>query len=534
MSRILGVLAVVIVIGGLAALLVMRGSSIFSTIDDEARREAAEDPGETAVESAPPEFLKWPDPAAVLVLTGDQHGYLEPCGCSERQAGGMARRSDLFNQLRARDWPVAGLDLGGTIKRTRFQTKLKFAAILDALRMMDYRGLGLAPEELRLGPAELIAKHVMPADGSPGLAFLGTNEVFFGFPGLEGGPKDHLVLELDGLKIGVAMVVGKSDQQGLFPEGGSTEVTFTPPGEALSKAAAEFETAKTDVNVLLSSASREESRELAKAFPQFDVVLSGGGPEDPNGIPEEIGENLMVTVGQKGKYAGVLAIYQDQDGEPSLKYELVELSQEHFAHDDAMDAIMRDYQQSLQDNLAQVFADMPEGFPEKPGEYVGAARCGECHTQAYAKWQTTAHANAYHSLIEGREHFEGTWVPRTHDPECLACHVTGWNPQEVFPYVSGFLPEELARAEGSPERYHLLKGQQCENCHGPGSIHSEAMSKWLENPKSIPREEFQTARSAMSVTLEESLCVKCHDLENSPDFNFEEYWKKIDHRGLRN
>ena len=28
--------------------------------------------------------------------------------------------------------------------------------------------------------------------------------------------------------------------------------------------------------------------------------------------------------------------------------------------------------------------------------------------------------------------------PRHFDPECLSCHVTGWNPQEYFPYKSGY------------------------------------------------------------------------------------------------
>src|SRR5690606_29883495 len=111
-----------------------------------------------------PQFGQWPQPAAVLVLTGESHGYLEPCGCSENQSGGVARRSDLFKQLRAKGWPVAGLDLGGTLKRSRKQSQIKFSAITDALRLLDYRGLGLGSEELRLGPAFLISEHVLPAD----------------------------------------------------------------------------------------------------------------------------------------------------------------------------------------------------------------------------------------------------------------------------------------------------------------------------------------------------------------------------------
>ena len=532
MLRYIGLTVVLLAALGLAGLLAWRGT--WKIDSGKPSPGVSDDAEKSAVAVPPPEFRKWADPAAVLVLTGNQHGYLEPCGCSEKQAGGMARRGDLFKQLRAKEWPVVGLDLGGTVERTRKQTQLKFAAITESMRIMDYRGLGLGPEELRLGPIFLLSQHVAPADGSPGLSFLGSNEVFFGTPGMPGGPKQHVILELGGVKIGVAMVLGESEQQGLFPEGGSTDVTLTPPAEAIGNALAEFKATQTEFNVLLSSADVDESRKLSEAFPQFGLVVSGGGPEDPDGIPEKIGDNLLITVGQKGKHAGILAIYPSEKGEPSLKFEMVELSQANFEHDPAMDAVMRDYQQSIKDNLFEVFADMPEGFPEQPGEYVGAQKCGQCHTQAYEKWKTTAHANAYHSLIEGREHFEGTWVPRTHDPECLSCHVTGWNPQKVLPYVSGFLPQEIAAERGDPKQFELLKGQQCENCHGPGSIHSEIMAKWQKDPKSIPRDKFQSARSAMSVALDESLCIKCHDGENSPDFDFQEYWKKIDHSGLRN
>ncbi len=40
------------------------------------------------------------NPAAVLVISGEQNGYMEPCGCSEDQEGGLIRRYDLVERLR--------------------------------------------------------------------------------------------------------------------------------------------------------------------------------------------------------------------------------------------------------------------------------------------------------------------------------------------------------------------------------------------------------------------------------------------------
>src|SRR5688572_7206502 len=39
-------------------------------------------------------FVDWPKPDVLLVFSGEQDGYLEPCGCAglENQKGGLQRR----------------------------------------------------------------------------------------------------------------------------------------------------------------------------------------------------------------------------------------------------------------------------------------------------------------------------------------------------------------------------------------------------------------------------------------------------------
>src|SRR5580692_7295436 len=61
-------------------------------------------------------FAKLNNPAAVLLVSGQQDGYLEPCGCSAEQFGGLLRRFDLIDKLRKQNWPVALVDLGSLIK----------------------------------------------------------------------------------------------------------------------------------------------------------------------------------------------------------------------------------------------------------------------------------------------------------------------------------------------------------------------------------------------------------------------------------
>lgn len=540
MSRNLGLGAIALAIVALAAFVAVRGTSLFRDGGDASvKKEGGTVAGgrdgssQKIAASKRSTFDDWPKPAAVLVLTGEEHGYIEPCGCTPKQSGGMARRSDLFNQLRGKGWPAAGLGLGGTVQRTRKQSEFKFAAITDALRKMDYRGLGLGPEELRLQPTVLLSEHVPAEDGSAGLAFLGANEVFFDTPDMEGGPKKVVTFELGGVKIGAAMVLGESRQRGLFPEGASNDVTFTPPDKALTEAINLLAEADTEINVLLSYANLEESRALAEKFRGFDLVVSAGGPEDPHGEPERVGEAWLLTVGHKGKYAGVLGLYPTDEKTP-FRYELVDLNKDRFGHDKAMDVFLAEYQQALKDNLSDVYADLPEGFPPRDGEFVGAEKCAECHKVNYDKWVTTGHAKAYATLSEGRKDWPTEWIDRKHDPECLACHVTGWDPQEVHPYVSGFVPEEIAAEKNEPHRFELLKGQQCENCHGPGSRHVEVFERWKDDAKSVSQAEYALAKEWVHLdrgTAKQNLCVRCHDYENSPTFDFDTYWPKVAHPG---
>ncbi len=56
------------------------------------------------------------NPAAVLIITGQQDGYMEPCGCTEDQSGGLIRRFDLVERIHGLNWPTALLDLGSLIK----------------------------------------------------------------------------------------------------------------------------------------------------------------------------------------------------------------------------------------------------------------------------------------------------------------------------------------------------------------------------------------------------------------------------------
>src|SRR3954468_2611346 len=97
-------------------------------------------------------FAGWPKPQAVLVISGNQHGYLEPCGCTglANQKGGLARRHSFIKQLADKGWEVLPLDAGNQVRRIGPRAELQFQMSANALKEMGYRAIGLGNEDLQL------------------------------------------------------------------------------------------------------------------------------------------------------------------------------------------------------------------------------------------------------------------------------------------------------------------------------------------------------------------------------------------------
>jgi nitrate/TMAO reductase-like tetraheme cytochrome c subunit len=112
------------------------------------------------------------------------------------------------------------------------------------------------------------------------------------------------------------------------------------------------------------------------------------------------------------------------------------------------------------------------------GGVLGAESCRTCHTPQYDSWIQTPHATAFATLAEA-----DSWD----DPKCIGCHVTGVADKHFVNDVNV-----------APEIWNV----QCEECHGLG---------------------FQHARDGSYVGLGEATCRKCHDADNSPEFEYELY-----------
>jgi len=276
------------------------------------------------------------------------------------------------------------------------------------------------------------------------------------------------------------------------------------------------------VLVLLAEATKDESIALAKKFPQFQIVVTAGGAEVPPKEATNIEgtQTKLIELGAKGMYAIVLGLYGG-NGPDSIRYQRVPLDV-RFGNSPRMKQSLASYQDLLKQNGFEGLDLKPQTFPDGR-TFVGSKACAECHTKAYAIWEKTPHSQALETLVK-------LDPPRQYDPECLSCHVTGWEPQKFFPWTGGFL--SIAK---TPE----LAGNGCENCHGPGSNHVAAETGAAKASEA----DLDRFRKEMHLSLQTDddrqhvidICLKCHDIDNSIQFRggeaFDQFWPKVEHHG---
>ncbi len=468
-------------------------------------------------ENRTPPCNGWAKPSFALFVTGRQHGYIEPCGCTglDRAKGGLSRRYSVLKQLKERGWEVVPVDVGNQVRRVGAQADIKFHTTAEILQKMGYAAIGFGPDDLRLSPMEVLMS--MDPEGNGTSSFVSANASV-----LEHNPK-FKVVEAGGQKIGITAVVGKS----ALAEIQNEDITFTDTPAALRETVDELRNQDCDKLVLLAHCSTEETEQLARDFPMFDVIVTAGGAGEPTMEPTRVdGSNArIVQAGTKGIYVGVLGFYDDA-AEP-IKYDRIVLDNRFPDSPEVLQAFAM-YQNQLRDMGLKDLGLRPVRHPRSTkttppeiGErtFVGHETCGECHTSAYEVYENSPHFQATKSISEPTER---SAIKRHYDPECLSCHVTGWNPQGYFPYASGYLSLEESVA---------LHSNGCENCHGPGSAHVAAENGDVD----ATDERIQSLREEMRLSLEEARktkCYDCHDQDNSPDFDFDTYWPEVEHHGM--
>lgn len=470
-------------------------------------------------------FRHWPTgqkPDVVLMLTGQEHGYMQECGCSEPQLGGLARRYNLLQSLRAKGWPVVAVDLGDMLDGPQHrgpQTLLKYKKSMEALKLMNYLAVGVGEYETSSPTLlDVLAEYPLNDSDPPVLSsnlmdkqqgFANAVQSYVVSGGTNGSPK-----------VGVAAIAGPTVIKAIPKQ--NPPVQFAPTEQVLRDVLRGMAPQKPEILVLLYQGTVEEAKACAGRFPEFHIVLCLTKESEPSEKPERVGNTLVVGVGHKGRYVGVMGAYRTQQpAKPfDFHYQLVALEPEFKSAPGTEKAnpimsLMEKYAEEVRvgnylDKYPQRKHPLQVAYPK--AEYVGSDKCKKCHEAVYTHWQSTPHSDAYAALEKATNPKN-----RQFDGECIVCHTVG------FGYESGFRNEKLTAH---------LKNVGCESCHGPGSLHvagnNRADLMALMNPFKVV-EGANQADWTKRLNLIDQACQKCHDIDNDVHWDFKKKWPRIIH-----
>lgn len=117
-------------------------------------------------------------------------------------------------------------------------------------------------------------------------------------------------------------------------------------------------------------------------------------------------------------------------------------------------------------------------------KYVGIATCTMCHGGGLADvkvpaWSKTAHAEVF------KDNINGATGQKTYGSSCWGCHTVGFDKNKTLANggfddvmkLLGWTPPAATAPgnwDGVPNDLKNVANIQCENCHGPGSLHADS------------------------------------------------------------
>ena len=291
----------------------------------------------------------------------------------------------------------------------------------------------------------------------------------------------YLIVERAGLRIGICAVLDPAHKI-VSMAARDVEYIIDDPVVALRELIPELRKQVQTV-IVLSHMGDRPTEELLKVAEGIDIAVVGHSFQ---AIKSErvVGDTVLLASGYEGRFMGRADMFLDTDGVvQTFTVEITSMDQER-----ADDQVMLERIVEFKEHLAEwKLALRGDHLPVRGSDdenFLTERVCSKCHADVWEAVKASSHQMAHASL---RKKGQG------YNPECLVCHVVGYE------YRNGY--------DDVPP-YNKLSNVQCEACHGYGSAHS---------------------RDGRMLELARASCVECHDEENSPHFEFATYWEKIKH-----
>jgi hypothetical protein len=136
--------------------------------------------------------------------------------------------------------------------------------------------------------------------------------------------------------------------------------------------------------------------------------------------------------------------------------------------------------------------------------YVGINTCSSCHSGGLADVKVPAWSKTLHSEVF-KDNIDGLTGQTSYGSSCFGCHTVGYDTAATAPNGGfsdvmaklGWTPPAATKVgnfDAVPDALKNLANIQCENCHGPGSLHAGS-GGWPV---------------AISLSSDSGVCSQCH------------------------
>ncbi len=406
-----------------------------------------------------------------ILYTTSVEGEYEPCGCPTNPLGGISKRAKYVEELKEREKNVLIIDSGDLFFKSasvplasKEQWRMKAELLARAYRIMGVEATGTGEVDLAMGVDFL--KEVSTANGIKLIASNIIQPVDVFLP--------YIIIKKNLRRIGIISAV---ESALIKTEGVKLQDVRESLNEILKKLSPEV-----DIVILLSHLAPEDEKNLLISRNDINIIISSHAGYSSQ-KPLQVGNGLIVSAGNRGKYIGILRLtfYGEgpfklveegkKNGNVIYSGEWIPVEQELKNHEE-IDKLIAEYNKRVAEINAR--PSVIENIT-----YVSEEVCKNCHRAQYNFWKRTKHAHAFKTLEK---------VNKSFDPECIGCHTTG------FKKPGGFTV---------PANVGSMKNVQCEACHIDATEH--AKNRFKARPEKI---------------VPETICGECHTPERSPDFNY--------------
>ena len=374
-------------------------------------------------------------------------------------------------------------DFGSSLKKSQ---KLKVKYLLKGMALLKYDAINLGEKDLQYGKDFLLEMRDLYQ-----LPFISANiyDAATGKPFAE----PYVIVQSGNRRIGIfGIAKGDATQKVVKAE---FAFDVRDPLIAAQSVVSELRD-QCDVIVALAHIGLRESYELAEKVEGIDIIISGHAGRHLRS-PKQVGKTIVMQPGSQGKYLGQLDFTISGRNISDVQGKTIPLAAS-IPDDARLTEIIKEFDDEL---LSAYPMESPQA-KASPSKFSERS-CRMCHLKEYKQWTSTLHSHAWETLVREKQ---------THNPECQECHTT------MFDESSGFSSIAV-----TPD----LVNVQCAECH---RLVGDDLEKHRKRPRAFnSKRETNGSKHIDFVPVTKQTCLKCHNQENSPKFDYTTFLSKVVH-----